>query len=128
MEIYVIGGLALIALAEAAVIVRVSLALKAVGRFGDRVAHLAAALELLTDTTEIGLANVATELDRTTPQRTARASRGVTARRISHAARHGQSVDDIAAAEALSHGEVRLHLELATTNTDIGGNHGAVRG
>ncbi len=128
MEIYVIGGLALVALAEAVVIVRVSAALKALSRFGDRLAHLAAALELLTDTTEIGLANVATELDRTAPQRTVRSSRGATARRITSAARHGQSIDDIAAAEALSHGEVRLHLELASTIAESGDNHGAMRG
>lgn len=128
MEIYLIGGLALVAVAEAAVIVRVSVALQALSRFGDRLAHLAAALELLTDTTEIGLANVASELERTTPQRSARSSRGATTRRISQAVRHGQSIDDIAAAEALSHGEVRLHLELATAATELGGGHGAMRG
>jgi len=128
VEIYVIVTLGVVAAIEALVIVRVSKTLHAVGRFGDRLAHLAAALELLTDTTEVGLANVSAELDRTAPQRASRSSRGATARRITHAARRGQSIEDIAAFEALSHGEIRLHLELASPDPSTGGDHGALRG
>jgi ABC-type transport system involved in cytochrome bd biosynthesis fused ATPase/permease subunit len=132
MEIYVTAALtlfALLAAVEAVVIVRLSTALQTVGRFGERLAHLAAALELLTDTTEVGFANVAVELDRTAPKRTARTSRGTTARRITQAVQHGQSIEDVAAAEALSQSEVRLHLEFASPDLiAAGGNHGTVRG
>ena len=63
MLLYVCIGLAVAVVAQSLVIVRVSRALNSVGRFGDRIAHLAAALELLTDTTEAGLGNVAVALE-----------------------------------------------------------------
>src|SRR5262245_4322776 len=78
LALYAIGGLSVIALAEAVVIVRVSKALKAVTRFGERLAHLASAMELLTDTTEAGLTNVGVALERSAPQRAARSTRGAT--------------------------------------------------
>lgn len=128
VETYLIAALVVVAALEGVAIVRLSRALGAVGRFGDRLAHLAAATELLTDTTEVGLANVAVELERTAPQRTARAGRCATARRITRAAIRGQSVEEIAASEALSHGEVRLHLELATPDPTKGDGHGSMLG
>lgn len=78
-----------------------------------RVERLTAALELLTDTTEEGFVNVATELERlgarpVAPQSTRRA----TTKRIASAARKGQSIAAIAVAEAISESEVRLHLGL----------------
>ena len=45
---YVCLGLAVAVVAQSLVIVRVSRALNSISRFGDRVAHLAAAMELLT--------------------------------------------------------------------------------
>jgi len=110
---YVVASLAAVALVEAVVIVRMSRALAAAARFGERIGHLTAALGLLTDTTETGLANVAAELDRTTATRAARSARGATARRIAAAIKKGRPVEDIAAGEGLSESEVRLHMHLA---------------
>lgn len=108
----VIGVVALVAIIEALVIVRLSKALKSVARFSERLAHLVSALELLTDTTESGLSNVAAELARTQAPRAARAGRGATARRIAGAFRRGRAIEDIAISEGLSESEVRLHLQL----------------
>jgi hypothetical protein len=112
---YVCIGLALVIVAQTLVIVRVTSALRSVGRFGDRLAHLAAAMELLTDTTEAG------------PQRAARATRGATAKRIATAARRGGSLEEIAADELLSESEVRLHLQLAPLNALEGVGRGSLR-
>ena len=86
----------------------------AIERLEDRISHLTAGLSLLTDTTETGLRDVAVELSRlaaaasaTTPK-----PRAVTQRRMAGAARRGRSVQDIAAEEQVSEGEVRLRLEL----------------
>jgi len=125
--IYVCIGLALVIIAQTLVIVRVTSALRSVGRFGDRLAHLAAALELLTDTTEAGLGNVAVALERGGPQRAARATRGATSKRIASAARRGGSLGEIAADELMSESEVRLHLQLAPLNAIEGVDRGSLR-
>jgi hypothetical protein len=82
-------------------------------RLDARVTHLTTALSLLTNTTEEGMRAAAVEIARLTraadaqaeaqPQATAR-------QRISVAAGHGRSIQDIAASEQLSEGEVLLHL------------------
>jgi len=83
-----------------------------------RVAQLTAALELLTDTTEEGFVNVASELERLGARPTAAgATRRATTRRIATAARRGTPVEDIAVAESLSESEVRLHLGLEAAAT-----------
>lgn len=125
MLTYLCIGLALAVVAQSLVIVRVSRALDGIKRFGDRVAHLAAALELLTDTTEAGLGNVAVALDNSAAPRAARTTRAATSRRITSAARKGGSIEEIAARELLSESEVRLHMTLAEPD---GGFDGALRG
>ena len=80
-----------------------------------RVAHLSAAIALLTDTLEGGLHDVAREVSRlsTAPAVAAPAApRGTAAqRRVRGAAKRGRSVRDIAASEQMSEGEVRLMLQ-----------------
>jgi len=122
--IYGVAAVGLVALAEALVLFRLSKALGAVARFGERMAHLTSALELLTDTTEAGLTNVARELERSAAPRAARSSRSSTARRIAGAARRGEAVGDIASREGLSESEVNLHLQLSKPK---GGGRGAMR-
>jgi hypothetical protein len=92
----------------------------AIDRLDDRVAHLMAGVSLLTDTTEGALRDVAVEIGRlaattesSRPQ-TPAASRS----RINGAARRGRTVQDIAANEQLSEGEVRLHLQLDKARKD----------
>jgi hypothetical protein len=96
----------------------------ALERLDDRMAHLLAGVSLLTDTTEGALRDVATEINRmatagsiatspgTTDALRPRPARAATQRRISGAARRGTAVQDIAATEQMSEGEVRLRLEL----------------
>jgi len=122
---YVCIGLAVAVVAQSLVIVRVSRALNSISRFGDRVAHLAAALELLTDTTEAGLGNVAVALEKGAPSRAARATRTATSKRITSAARRGGSIEEIAANELISESEVRLHMTLAEPEGEI---YGSLRG
>ena len=83
-----------------------------------RVAHLSAAMALLTDTLEGGLHDVAREVSRLATVQPAAAvsaaaprNRTTTQRRVRGAAKRGQSVREIAAAEQMSEGEVRLMLQ-----------------
>ena len=127
MLIYGFFALGLAVLAEAVAIWRMSLAMRGAARLNDRLSHFAEALALLTDTTEAGLANVAAELERTGRRRAARSvSRSAAAKRIITAARRGQDVDEIAAAEGMSQSEVRLHLSMAPGSAE-GSGHGVLR-
>lgn len=85
----------------------------------DRVAHLIAGMSLLTDTTEGGLRDVAAEIGRQAAAVPAAKppARATTQRRIAGAARRGRSMQDIAAAEQMSEGEVRLHLNIDKART-----------
>lgn len=111
---YVVSALTVIVLAQTVVLFRISRGMTGVARLGERLSRFAEALALLTDTTEAGLANVANELEQSGRRRASRAAaRTSTARRITSAAERGRSVEDIAAREALSESEIRLHLHMA---------------
>ena len=82
-------------------------------RLDDRLTHLHAGLSLLTNTTEDGLRGVALEVARLAGAAETKPKAVVSARqRIASAAGHGRSVQDIAATEKVSEGEVLLHLLL----------------
>ncbi len=90
-----------------------------------RVANLLAGLSLLTDTTESGLRDVTTEVARLAAGTAARPrARATTHRRVAGAARRGQSVQAIAAAEQISEGEVKLRLSM---NGEQEGIHAEMR-
>jgi hypothetical protein len=94
-----------------------------VERFGD-------ALSLLTDTTESAFRAVAVEMART-PGRAERIAPAVSAartRRIARAATEGASVEQIAAAEDVAEGEVRLRLQMANDQPAFIGKPAAVPG
>lgn len=97
-------------------------------RIDERLAHLTAGISLLTDTAESGLRDVAQEIERMVPPVTSAKpkARSVTQRRLSSAARRGKSIKDIAAAEGMSEGEVRLRLQLAPNRANEKA-HAAVR-
>lgn len=86
----------------------------AIERLDDRMAHLLAGISLLTDTTEGALRDVAAEITRLAGGREAARprARAVTQRRVAAAARRGRTVQDIAASEQVSEGEVRLRLQM----------------
>lgn len=88
---------------------------QAVSRLADRVDQIRSAVALLVDTTETGFRDVALEVGRGASVPPTPRSRTETARRITGAARRGRSVRDIAAAEQMSEGEVRLRMTLAET-------------
>ena len=86
---------------------------RALARLDERITHLTAGVSLLANTTEDGLRGIATEVTRlagATEQKPP-AQTGVR-QRIATAAGHGRSVQDIAASEQVSEGEVLLHLLL----------------
>lgn len=86
----------------------------AIDRLDDRIAHLMAGVSLLTDTTEGALRDVAVEIGRLAAMTEGARppARAASQRRIASASRRGRSVQDIAATEQMSEGEVRLHLQL----------------
>jgi hypothetical protein len=114
-----VGGGALILL-QLTGLVMLWLQRRRVRSLDGRVAHLSAAMALLTDTLEGGLHDVAREVSRLASQPTAAAAavaprvRTTTQRRVRGAAKRGQSVREIAAAEQMSEGEVRLMLQNAS--------------
>ena len=119
---YVVTALTVIVFAQTVALWRISRGMTGVARLGERMARFAEALALLTDTTEAGLANVANELEQSGRRRASRAAgRASTARRISSAAGRGRSVEEIAAFEALSESEIRLHLHMADLKGDDDG-------
>jgi hypothetical protein len=126
--VYAIAGLILVVLAQTAVTWRLATRIGAAERLDRRLAHFAEALGLLTDTTEAGFANVATELEQAARRRTSRpastpaAPRSTgrsttpraTARRIRTASRSGREVAEIAANEGMSESEVLLYLGMSS--------------
>ena len=101
----------------------------AIERIDDRMAHLVAGVSLLTDTTEGALRDVAAEIHRlaATPERSSPRPRAATQRRIAGAARRGTTVQDIAAAEQISEGEVRLRLQLEKAHKERVNNYASMR-
>lgn len=104
-------------------------------RLDERLTHLTAALSLLTTTTEEGWRSVAEEIARRGAALPAAAGAASIARsveppraslreRIARAAAHGRTVQDIAASEQVSEGEVLLHLLLEKLQPE--GSHAAV--
>jgi hypothetical protein len=94
---------------------------RALERVEERLTHLHSVLALLTSTTEDGLRSVALEVGRLAGATDARLRVGTGPRqRVAAAAGQGRSVQDIAATEQLSEGEVLLHLLLDKTRPEAG--------
>ena len=117
MEIYVWSGAGVLAVAFLVSLQMHVLQHRRIAKLGDRMAHLSAGISLLTDTVEGGLRDVAQEIERLGAAKSAAVpkpkTRAATQRRVSTAARRGRSVQDIAAQEKMSEGEVRLRLQMA---------------
>jgi hypothetical protein len=101
---------------------RLTRSLGGVQKLDEKLGHYSDALSLLTETTESGFKAVAAELDRTAARPNDGPAKAAikkampapsTAARISAAARKGRTVPEIAAAEELSEGEVRLRLHMS---------------
>jgi hypothetical protein len=114
---YLIGALCVVGVLQLVMVWLQRRAQRSIQRIDDRLASLTASLSLLTDATECGLQDVAAEIHRIAGERPAKpAPRMATQRRVAAAARRGRSIGEIAAAEHLSEGEVRLRLQLGQKN------------
>ena len=112
LSVLVIGGTVLVLLVQ---IWTDAQRRAAIDRLDDRMTHLLAAMSLLTDTTEGGLRDVASEVGRLAGAQSVAAapkSRTTVQRRVRAAARRGRTVQEIAAAEEMAEGEVRLRLNM----------------
>jgi hypothetical protein len=117
MDILTVGAIGLggAALVQTWLVWRATRTIARVAAIEARVEKFGDALTLLTDTTESAFRAVATEMTRQpvrpTITKTASAARN---RRIARAVSKGSSVEQIAAAEDVAEGEVRLRLQLAS--------------
>lgn len=102
------GGLCCWAARQGAVVSR-----KSMTQVEERLARISTALELLTDTTESALGTAFNEIGRLSQGHGADADdRGLLPARVQMAARNGRTAREIAQAEGISEGEVRLRLRL----------------
>ena len=107
-----LGLFATMLLIQGALAWRLLAAQRALDRVQARLANQGEALSILTDTSENGFGAIARELERLAASES-KSTRRPSTRRVATAARKGQSVTDIAAAERVSEGEVRLRLSMA---------------
>jgi hypothetical protein len=96
--------------------------LRSLSGLEDRVARLTEALALLTDTTETGFRSLTEQMVPVTVSPAPGARRAepairTTTSRVVRASKQGQTAIEIAAAEQVSEGEVRLRLNLAQAAT-----------
>ena len=114
VDTWIIAGASVL---QAGFLWRLVVAHRSVSQLEARMARHGEALSLLTDTSESGFAAVARELERLSAPGT-KTTRRASTRRVTGAARKGRKVSDIAAAEQMSEGEVRLRLQLAGYEAD----------
>ena len=113
LVIVVGAALTLLSTVQVWLLWRLSRMVAASARLEEKVGHLGDALSILTETSEAGFKAIADELTRRSrPAATAPRAKTPIAR-LKAAARRGTSIADIAAAEHMSEGEVRLRLHLA---------------
>lgn len=126
-EMFRMAGIGLAFLcAQTVVLVWTLRRLSELSHIRERMSRLADGLALLTDTTEAGMATLAQQIDQA--NRKARAAKPAAARtavqkRVKEAVRRGERVSKIAAHEALSESEVRLHLALTKERRQIDANN-----
>jgi hypothetical protein len=130
--IYAVAILIVTCAAQSWLLWRLVRALGGLKRFEDQLARCTQGLSLLVDTSEAGFAMLGTELGKLSGGAPRRASSRATTRRVATAAARGREIEDIAARQGLSEGEVRLRLSLAAADAPVGegrdgGAHGQVR-
>ena len=116
LPVLVVGAaLTVLSAVQAWLLWRLSRMVAASARLEEKVGHLGDALSILTETSEAGFKAIAEELTRRalTPAGMGAARPKTPIARLKAAARRGTSIADIAAAEHMSEGEVRLRLHLA---------------
>ena len=128
ITLVLLAAMAVINALQLALLVSLARRISGVERVNERLSHFARALSLLTDTTEHGLANVASGLTEVGRKTSTRGTTKVTTKRIVSAVRGGRSIASVAADMGLSESEIRLHLEFGGLPTKTaGGDHGSLR-
>lgn len=115
MTTYVLAAMAVVNALQLVLLVRLARRVTGSERVNERLSHFAAALSLLTDTTEQGLASLAAGLSEMGRKTTTRGTAKAATRRIVSAVRSGRSLAAVAAEEGMSESEIRLHLGLSAT-------------
>ncbi len=116
LPMFAAGLLCLVSGVLVMVTVRLVRALRQTVELELRIARLQEGVNLLTDTIETGFRQVASEVQRLaahTPAASAVVASRPTAVRLRAATRRGRTITEIAAAEQVSEGEVRLRLSMA---------------
>ena len=128
ITLVLLAAMAVINALQLALLVSLARRISGVERVNERLSHFARALSLLTDTTEHGLASVATGLTDVGRKTSTRASARSATKRIVSAVREGRSIASVAADMGMSESEIRLHLEFGGLPAKAaGGNHGSLR-
>ena len=113
-SLLVVGSILL--LAQIVMLWRFTHVVGTIRRYEERLGHLGDTMTLLTETTETGFRAMALEIERLAASEAAKAPQAPLVRpsstRIASAARRGRSIQQIAADEQVSEGEVRLRLHL----------------
>ena len=99
-------------LAQIVMLWRFSHVMGTIRRYEERLGHLGDTMTLLTETTEAGFRAMALEIERLATADAQRNAVRPSSTRIASAARRGRSIQQIAADEQVSEGEVRLRLHL----------------
>jgi hypothetical protein len=114
VPVIVLGAaLTVLSAVQAWLLWRLSRMVAASARLEEKVSHLGDALSILTETSEAGFKAIADELTRRAVASAPAARSKTPVARLRAAVRKGRSIAEIAAAEHMSEGEVRLRLHLA---------------
>lgn len=109
---YLAGAAVLLVLAQMALTWRLASAATRIERYEERLERFGDVLSMLAETSESGFKAVATELERIAARTPAKKEPRTSTARVARSARKGRSVQEIAAEEDVSEGEVRLRLSL----------------
>jgi hypothetical protein len=123
MTIYVLVILIAVGLAQVYFLVRLQRGAMDLMRIEERAGRLDTAVHVLTDTCETGFRSIAREIGRAPAEMSPLPKKGAN-RRLRTAARTGESIAAIAAAERMSEGEVRLRLQMPSNGRRTGGAQG----
>jgi hypothetical protein len=127
MTLVLLAAMAVVNALQLVLLIRLARRITGVERLNERLSHFAEALSLLTDTTEQGLASVATGLTEVGRKTTTRGTTKSTTKKILTAVKGGQSIHAVAADMGMSESEIRLHLEFAAASATSGGDRGSLR-
>lgn len=128
MTLVLLAAMAVVNALQLVLLIRLARRVTGAERVSERLSHFAEALSLLTDTTEQGLASIATSLTDAGRKTATRGTTKSTTKKILTAVKGGQSIGAVAAEMGMSESEIRLHLGLGgMTAAATGGDRGTVR-